>query len=93
MVIFLLGLGSGVPETMGTEDPWGWFRHRVAGRYGQAPSRLLLWAKEFKQALNLNRHKASPPLPPNKTWQFPCAGLSLAVAGQLVPAPIPHPPL
>lgn len=48
---------------------------------------MLSWAKEFKEALNLNRDEASPPLPPNETWQFPFAGLLLAAAGQLAPTP------
>lgn len=82
------------------KSPWGWDRHSVAGRYKQVHSRLLFWAKEFKQALNWNREKASPTptLPPHpslpllpslayKILQSLFAGLSLAVADQLVSAP------
>lgn len=63
MALFILGLGSGVQETMAQRRLWGGDRHSAAGRYGQAPSSPLLWAKEFQQAMNLSRDKASPPLP------------------------------
>lgn len=89
-----LGWGVGCRKQWEQKSPWGWDRHSVADRYRQAPSRMLSWAKEFKQALNLNREEASPPPhsnPPNKTWQFPFAGLRPAVAGQLAPTPVSLP--
>lgn len=56
-----LGWGVGCRKQWEQKSPWGWDRHSVADRYRQAPSRMLSWAKEFKQALNLNREEASPP--------------------------------
>lgn len=56
-----LGWGVGCGKQWEQKSPWGQDGRSVAGRYRQAPSRLLLWAKEFEQALNLNREKASPP--------------------------------
>lgn len=53
------------------KSPWGWDRHSVADRYRHAPSRMLSWAKEFKQALNLNRDEASPPTPTQQDLAVP----------------------
>lgn len=67
-----LGWGVGCRKQWEQKSPWGWDRRRAAGRNRQAPSGLLFWAREFKQALDLSREKPSPPCsPPKETLQFP----------------------
>ena len=70
-----LGWGVGCRKQWEQKSPWSWGRRRVAGRNRQAPSGLLFWAREFKQALNLNGEKSSPPRsPPKEALHFPVRG-------------------
>ena len=70
-----LGWGVGCRNQWEQKSPWSWGRRGVAGRNRQAPSGLLFWAREFKQALNLNGEKSSPPRsPPKEALHFPVRG-------------------
>lgn len=98
--IFILGLGCGVQATMGTEESLGLGQAQCCRQeqtgFQQAalPGQRIQTGPEFEQGEGLSSplHPwlSSPPHPTR-----PCnslfAGLSLAVAGQLVPPRLSHP--
>ena len=67
-----LGWAVGCRKQWGTEESLGLGQAQSCRQEQTGSQGLLFWAREFKQALDLNREKASPPCsPPNETLQFP----------------------
>ena len=91
-VIFILGLGCGVEETIEQKNPRGWDWRRVAGRYRQVPGRLLLLSQRIQTGppSQWGEGLSSPPHA-TRPCNVPLAGLSLAAAGRPLSAPASPP--